>query len=302
MIPDTTTIQLPVLKLLEDKNPHKVRDVVEFIANHFDVTEEEREQLTPVGKRSTFDTRVLWAVSQLRNAGLLENIERGVFKITERGLDVLKRNPKKIDNKILSQFQEFRKFVGTDKEKTSKQPSLTTAESISPIEILEQNYKKLKQDLIQEILSQIKRVSPFTFEKIVVKLLTTMGYGGPLEDGQVTQRTRDGGVDGVINEDELGLGKIYVQAKRWSDNVGEPEIHRFVGALDGKNAKKGIFIITSSFTPDAIKYREKISGKDVVLIDGNQLAELLFKYNLGVFPLNIYEIKKIDSEFFEGFG
>jgi restriction system protein len=232
-------------------------------------------------------------------AGLLQNVERGIFKITEQGLDVLKKNPKKIDNKILTQFQEYKKFIGLDKEKSTKESFSQVNEKISPIEILEQNYKRLKQDLIQDILSHVQRVSPFTFEKIVVKLLIMMGYGGPLEDGKVTQKTRDGGIDGIINEDELGLGKIYIQAKRWKDSISEPAIHQFVGALDGKNAKKGIFITTSNFTSDAIKYSERIIGKDIVLIDGNQLAELLFKHDLGVFPSSVYEIKKIDSEFFE---
>lgn len=299
MIPDITSIQLPLLKLLEDKKPHKVRDVIETIVKHFQVTEIDREQVTPIGKRSTFDVRVLWAVSQLRNAGLLQNIERGVFKITMRGLDVLKKNPNKIDNKLLTQFHEYRVFVGLDKAKIPKESISRVSDKHSPIEILEQNYTELKQDLIQEIISYIQRVSPFTFETIVVKLLIKMGYGKQIEAGQKTQKTRDGGIDGIINEDELGLGKIYIQAKRWKDNVGEPQIHQFVGALDGKNAKKGIFITTSSFTPDAKKFSEKVVGKDVVLIDGIQLAELLFKHNLGVFSSHIYEIKKIDSEFFE---
>jgi restriction system protein len=297
MIPDTTQIQLPVLKLLEDKKSHKIRDVVEKMANHFKITEEERTQLTPVGKRPTFDTRVLWAVSQLRNAGLLENTERGIFKITQRGLVVLKENPTKIDNQLLRKFPEFLQFLGLDKETTAYQRMEKSDKS--PIEILEYNYKKLKQDLMQEVLNQLQKCSPYAFEKIVLGLLLKMGYGGKSQVGYVTKKTRDGGIDAVIKEDELGLGRIYVQAKKWKDSVREPEIHKFVGALDGKNAKKGIFITTGQFTQDALNYKEKIVGKEIVLIDGGQLADLLFTYNLGVFAYEIYEIKKLDVEYFE---
>lgn len=300
MIPDTTSIQLVLLKLLEDEKSYKIRNVVEEIAKNFHITEADREQLTPIGKRRTFDTRVLWAVSQLRNAGLLQNVDRGIFKITQRGLVLLKEKPKKIDNKLLMQFQEFREFVGLDKQKISKDFISRISEKISPIEILEQNYKELKQNSLREILLQVQSISPFTFEKLVVKLLITMGYGGKLESGQVTKKTRDGGIDGIINEDELGLGKIYIQAKQWKNDkhVTEPELHKFIGALHGKNAKKGIFLTTSDFTFDAIKYSETV-GIDLALINGTKLADLLFKYNLGVFSAHVYEIKKLDSEFFD---
>lgn len=298
MIPDINSIQLSVLKILEDKKPHKIRDVVEHIAQEYTVSENERERLTPVGKRPAFYTRVIWAVSQLRNAVLLENLERGVFKITKRGLDVLIKNPKTIDNKLLSQFPEYRNFIGMDKDNSDQIPLSKEQEKKSPIEVLEYNYKKLKQDTIEDILSTIKKMQPFSFEHLVVELLLKMGYGGPLNEGMVTKKTRDGGVDGIIKEDELGLGKIYVQAKRWGTVVSEPQIHTFVGALDGQNAKKGIFITTSHFSPDALKYSEKIIGKDVVLIDGNKLSELLFEHNLGVSVHETYEVKKIDSDFF----
>ncbi len=297
MIPDISSIQLSVLKILEDKKSHKIRDVVENIAHEYAVSENEREKLTPVGKRPAFYTRVVWAVSQLRNAVLLENLERGVFKITKRGLDVLLKNPKTVDNKLLSQFPEYRNFIGIDKD-NSDQILSKEQEKKSPIEVLEYNYKKLKQDTIEDILSTIKKIPPFSFEHLVVELLLKMGYGGLLNEGMVTKKTRDGGIDGIIKEDELGLGKIYVQAKRWGSVVSEPNVHTFVGALDGQNAKKGIFITTSHFSPDALKYSEKITGKDVVLINGNELAELLFEHNLGVSVHETYEVKKLDSDFF----
>lgn len=297
MIPDNVSIQLPVLRLLEDRKPHRIREVIEKMANHFQLTSSELNEKTPIAKRSKFETRVMWAVSQLRNSGLLENIERGIFKITKRGLEVLEKNPKVIDNSVLKKFPEYRIFLGLEGDKSTRAEVNENVES--PLEILENNYKKLKQDLLQELLSQIKKISPFKFEKVVITLLLKMGYGGPSQIGLVTQKSRDGGIDGIINEDELGLGKIYIQAKRWENQVTEPQIHQFVGALDGQNAKKGIFITTSYFTPDASEYAKKIIGKDIVLIDGTQLSELLFKYDLGVSKSNNYEIKKIDVEFFD---
>lgn len=299
LIPDINSIQLSVLKILEDKKHHKIRDVIEDVAKEHDVSETERQKLTPVAKRSAFDVRVMWAVSQLRHAVLLENSERGVFKITDRGLEVLSKNPKTVNNKILSQFSEFRSFRGRENDSSDQVSSTKAQEKESPIEVLEHSYKKLKQDIIEDILSTIKNRSPFSFENLVVKLLIKMGYGGPLNEGMVTKKTRDGGIDGVIKEDELGLGKIYVQAKRWDRVIGEPDIQKFVGALDGQNAKKGIFITTSHFSPDSLKYSEKIIGKDIVLVDGKELSELLFEHNLGVSIHESYEIKKLDIEFFD---
>ncbi len=299
LIPDINHIQLSVLKILNDKKPHKFRNVVECIAQEYKVSKNEQERLTPVGKRSAFYVRVTWAVSQLRNTVLLENLERGVLKITERGINVLSKNPKTIDNKLLSQFPEFKKFTGVNKDDSKQIPSSKDHEKKSPIEILEYNYKKLKQNTIEDILSTIKEMHHFSFERLVVELLLKMGYGGPMNEGVVTKKTRDGGIDGIIKEDELGLGKIYVQTKRQKALVTEPNIHTFVGALDGQNAKKGIFITTSCFSSDALKYSEKITGKDLVLIDGNKLSELLFEHNLGVSIHETYKIKKLDSDYFD---
>ena len=172
-------------------------------------------------------------------------------------------------------------------------------EKKSSIEVLEYSFKKLKQDIIKDIFSTVKSLSPFSFEHLVVKLLIKMGYGGRLNEGMVTKKTRDGGIDGIIKEDALGLGKIYVQAKKWDGVIGEPDIHKFVGALDGQNAKKGIFITTSHFSSEALKYSEKIIGKDVVLVNGNELSELLFEHNMGVSIHESYEIKKLNIEFFD---
>ena len=298
MIPDINNIQLSVLKLLVDKKSHKIRDVVEYIAHEYGVSENELARLTPIGKRPAFYTRVMWTVSQLRNAVLLENLERGVFKITKRGLDVLIKNPKTIDNKLLSQFPEFRNFIGIDKDSSKKKLVSKDHEKKSPLEVLEYNYTKLKQNTIEDILLTIKKMHHFSFENLVVELLLKMGYGGLMNEGRVTKKTRDGGIDGIIKEDELGLGKIYIQAKRWGAVVSESNIHKFVGALDGQNAKKGIFITTSSFSSNALKYSKKIIEKDLVLIDGNKLSELLFEHNLGVSVNETYEIKKLDSDYF----
>lgn len=299
MIPSKNKISLSILQLIVDKQPHQIREVTDEIAKHFDLSEKERQELTAVAKRPKFDVRVRWAVSELRNAALLENLKLGIFKITPRGLNELKKNPKKIDAKFLMQFPEYRKFVGiTESGKISESSKEYEKPEISPIEILEENYEILNRDLKKQILSEIKQISPFTFENLVVELLLKMGYGGFVKKGIVTKKTRDGGIDGVIKADELGLNKIYIQAKRWNTDVGKPEIQKFVGALSEENADKGIFITTSGFRKNVKDLRGPYQNK-IVLLDGNKLAEFMIKYDLGVISSQKYEIKRLDSGFFE---
>ena len=297
MIPSIYEMLLPIMKLLEDDKPHKIRDVIRDLAKQFEVTDQERRKLTPVAKRGVFYVRVLWAVSTLRNTELLQNIEMGVFKITARGHEILKKNPDKIDRQYLSQFPKYQDFVNK-KSLVLEQPISDVDETVSPIETIEEKYLELEKDLNNELLAKVKNMSPFVFEDLVTKLLTAMGYGFP-EEGQHARKTRDGGIDGVINQDELGLEKIYLQAKRWSDsNVGIDDIHKFVGALHDKHAKKGVFITTSAFTQDA-KDSAKNSDVNIILIDGEVLTKLLYNNNLGVITSKTYEIKKIDQDFFD---
>ncbi len=305
-IPDAVAMRMPILQLLGDKNIHTLQETVEYAAKLFNVTEEEQKQLIPSGLKPTFKTRVTWVLSELRNAILLENIKKGVFKITERGLGVLKENPPRLDNIYLKKFPEFRIFLGlgdleerSEKDKTEKE-KLEAVLDMSPQETLEDSYQKLRRDCATDLLSQVKKCSWEFFEKLVVKLIVKMGYGGSEKDaGQAIGRARDGGIDGVIKEDLLGLDVIYIQAKKWDDTtVGRPEIQKFVGALQAKKARKGIFMTTSNFSKDAIEYVHQISDK-VILIDGNRLTDLMIDKNVGVLTTNTYDVKKVDSDYFE---
>lgn len=295
-IPDYQSIMLPLLKYAEDEQEHSLGETVDFLANQFKLSEAERKELLPSGQQQIFDNRVGWARTFLKKAGLLEPTRRAFLKITKRGLEVLKHNPKIINVKFLKQYPEFIEF------QTSKRDSdieIDKIEDKTPRESLEYGYQKIRRDLAKELLDLLKNCSPNFFEKIVVELLLKMGYGGSLKDaGQAIGRSGDEGVDGIIKEDKLGLDVIYIQAKRWEGTVGRPEIHKFVGALQGQRAKKGIFITTSSFSKEAIDYVSTIDTK-IVLIDGEELSHLMIENDIGVSKLTSYDIKKIDYDYFE---
>jgi restriction system protein len=294
-IPDYQTIMLPLLRYAEDKNEHSFQDAIEFICKKFDLTDEERRVKVTSGKQDLIGNRVGWALSYMKKAKLLESTRRAYFKITERGIQVLLQNPDKIDNKFLSKYPEFIEFQAA-KEKPLKddEEHLDT-----PEELLEEGYQKIRQNLADELLRKVKNSHPSFFESLVVDLLLNMGYGGSRKDaGESIGQAGDEGIDGIIKEDKLGLNEIYIQAKRWDNGVvGRPEIQKFVGALQGKRAKKGIFITTSKFTQEAIQYANNIDTK-VVLIDGNKLSQLMIDHNVGVATVSNYEIKRVDSDYF----
>lgn len=301
MIPDYQTFMLPLLKLLKDGKEHEFKILVDTLANQFNLTENDRSELLPSGQALLFPNRVGWARTYLKKAGLIEAPGRGIVRITERGKNTLRANPAEITTKYLSQFLEFIQFKLQSKEESIEVPILSPEESRkqTPEELLETGYQSIRKSLEEDILSKLKAVSPSFFERIVVQLLVRMGYGGSIQDaGKAIGKTGDEGIDGIIKEDKLGLDVIYVQAKRWDGVVGRPELHKFVGALAGQGAKKGIFITTSSFTKDAISYAPKNDTK-IVLIDGAKLAQYMIDYSLGVSVQNIYEIKKLDSDYFE---
>ncbi len=294
-VPDFQTIMLPFLRLLKDSKEYAVRDTVELLADEFNLSESERREMLPSGQQTILYNRVVWARTYLKKAGLVESIKRGVVKITNRGLQVLKSNPERIDINFLDQFPEFVEFKKIKREKPAE---LASDELETPEEVLENSFQTLRQSLANEILEQIKSNPPSLFEKIVVDLLVKMGYGGSLRDaGQAIGKSGDEGIDGIIKEDRLGLDIIYVQAKRWANTVGRPEIQKFAGALQGQRAKKGVFITTSDFSRDAQDYASRIDSK-IVLIDGEQLAQLMIDHNIGVTPVVNYEIKRIDSDYF----
>lgn len=298
-IPDYQTIMLPLLKFAGDEKEHSLRDAVDYLADEFQLNEEERKEMLPSGKQRLFNNRVAWALTYIRKAGLVESPKHGIFAITERGHQVLSQNIEKIDNKFLEQFPKFIEFK-TLKKKLDKPtpPTKLLPIDINPEEILESAYQELQDSLADELLDTIKTCSPEFFERLIVDVLIKMGYGGSRKEaGQAVGKTSDGGIDGIIKEDKLGLGIIYIQAKRWEGAVGRPEIQKFAGALQGQRAKKGIFISTSNFTKDAINYVENIDTK-IILIDGQRLADLMIAYNVGANTTAIYEVKKIDSDYF----
>ncbi|MCJ7612243.1 MAG: restriction endonuclease [Candidatus Aminicenantes bacterium] len=295
-IPDYQAVMLPLLKFLGDGEVHSKREAVDYLSEEFKLTDQERKELLPSGQQPIFGNRVGWARTFLKKAGLIKSIRHGYFAITDRGRQVLSQTPQKINVKFLEQFPEFIEFKKTKKVKGKKETP-PPAET-NPEETLETAYQELQESLTSELMQTIRECSPEFFERLVIDVLITMGYGGSRKEaGEAIGRTGDGGIDGIIKEDKLGLDIIYIQAKRWDNTVGRPEIQKFAGALQGQKAKKGIFITTSTFTQDALDYINKIDNK-IILIDGERLAELMIEHNVGVTPVAAYEVKKIDSDYF----
>ncbi len=298
-IPDYQSLMMPLLRLAESGQEQALRPAVERLAEDCGLSQAEREELLPSGTQRLFDNRVGWALTYLVKAGLMERPRRGFFRITERGKQVLQHPPAELNAKYLERFAEFRAFRERETVPKRMGRRKETEEARTPAEVLEDAHRRLREELASELLEQVKRGSPGFFERLVVDLLVRMGYGGTRADaGKAVGRSGDGGVDGIINEDRLGLDVVYIQAKRWDQPVGRPEIQKFVGALQGHKAKKGVFITTGSFTRDAQEYAKHIDMR-IVLIDGRQLAELMIDCNLGVTTVASYETKRIDGDYFE---
>ncbi len=289
---------LPLLKFASDGEEHSLRETIEALADEFNLTDEERSELLPSGQQAIFDNRVGWARTYLKKAGILESTRRGYYRITERGQQILRHKPSKINTAFLRQFPEFVEFQRTTRIGSEEAKDEEVNETQTPEEVIEAAYQKLRQGLAIELLQMIKGRSPAFFERLVIDLLVRMGYGGTRKDaGEAIGRTGDGGIDGIIKEDRLGLDIVYVQAKRWDGVVGRPEIQKFAGALQGQRARKGIFITTSTFSQDALDYVARIDSK-IVLIDGNMLAQLMIDHNVGVASVASYELRRIDSDYF----
>lgn len=300
MIPDYQSLMLPLLRLVSDRQEYKYRDLIEKLAIEFKVTDEERKELLASGNQAIFDNRVGWAKTYLKKAGLLDSPKRATFVITELGLQTLKKNLERIDAKYLRQFPAFLEFQHASRNENEEDIVTQEPSEQTPEENLDRAYQRIRKSLASELLSRVVDLSPIFFERLVVELLVKMGYGGSIKDaGKAIGKSGDEGIDGTIKEDKLGLDIIYIQAKRWKSGniVGRPELHKFVGALAGQGAKKGIFITTSNFTKEALDYTPKNETK-IVLIDGEQLAQLMIDYNLGCTTQQIYELKKIDTDYF----
>lgn len=294
-IPDFQSIMLPLLKLTADQKEYRRQDVVGPLAAELNVTPDEQAQRIPSGLQEVFVNRIHWARFHLVKSGLLESPKRGVFRITDRGLKVLASPPPRITLAYLEQFPEYAEF-----RKATASPDAPDPETpVTPEETLESAYQERRDALASELLTQVKQASPAFFERLVVELLVAMGYGGSRADaGQALGKSGDGGVDGIIKEDKLGLDVIYLQAKRWADNVvGRPEIQQFAGALQGNRARKGVFITTSTFSKEAREYVSRLDSK-IILIDGRDLAYLMIDHDVGVTLERTYEIKRVDTDFF----
>jgi restriction system protein len=304
-IPDFQSVMLPLMKYYSDEKEHSTKDIVEKLSVHFNLSEEETNQLLPSGTQSIFKNRVYWAIAYMKMAGLVESTQRAHYKITQNGLQLIRTNPATINLKLLKTIPEYIEHVNTiRKEKLDKTDSETeidsgNEENLTPEESLDNSYQQIRKSLAQELLIKIKNLSPTFFERLVVELLVKMGYGGSLKDaGKTIGKSGDEGIDGIIKEDRLGLDIIYIQAKRWEGVVGRPELQKFVGALAGQGAKKGIFITTSYFSKEALEYIPRNETK-IVLVDGDQLSQYMIDFNLGISTISTYEIKKIDSDYFE---
>jgi restriction system protein len=303
MIPDYQTLMLPLLQLISDKQEYKYRDLIEKLAAEFNLTDEERKELLASGNQPVFDNRVGWAKTYLKKAGLIDSPKRASFVITELGLQTLKKKPDRIDAKYLRQFPAFLEFVHAGKNDTEneEEPIAQEISAQTPEENLDRAYQRIRKSLASELLTKVIDLPPAFFERLVIDLLVKMGYGGSIKDaGKAIGKSGDEGIDGTIKEDKLGLDIIYVQAKRWKTGnvVGRPEIQKFVGALAGQGAKKGIFITTSSFTKEALEYTPKNETK-IVLIDGERLSQYMIDFNIGCTIQQTYELKKIDSDYFD---
>ncbi|WP_373528375.1 restriction endonuclease [Nostoc sp.] len=298
-IPNYQNIMLPLLKYALDGQEHSMREAIGALGDQFNLSEDERKELLPSGQQPLFDNRVGWARIYLKKAGLLAAPKRGYFEITEQGINVARQSLKEIDVQFLSQFPDFINFKSSKKQDDNITMEFDEISQKTPQESMELGYQKIRQELEIDLINRVKNISPEFFERLVIDLLIKMGYGGSRRDaGKAIGKSGDGGIDGIIKEDKLGLDVVYLQAKRWNNNViGRPEIQKFVGALYGQKAKKGVFITTSNFTQEAKNYVSDIDIK-VVLIDGQELAQLMIDNNVGISTVSVYEIKNIDSDYF----
>jgi restriction system protein len=300
-IPDFQSIMLPLLERLADGQERTMREVTAELADGFHLTAEERQELLPSGQTRIFSNRVAWAKAHLKAAGLIDNPSRGKVCISDEGQRILGQKPGPITCGLLKKYPSYLAFAG----RASQSPEDNSAfpvvfdEQETPLELLDSSYQALRKATAEELLSRLRVCSSAFFERVVVKLLLAMGYGGVAGDGLVTGKPGDGGIDGIIREDKLGLDVVCIQAKRWADSVGRPTVQGFVGSMDFIRAKKGVILTTSQFTREALDFVDRIEGKKVVLIAGERLAELMLDHGVGVTTTKVYELREVSNDFFE---
>lgn len=301
-VPDYQTYMTPMLQLLSDGLEHRITDVAARLAVHFGLSEEDQRDMIPSGRKSRHYDRVGWAASYMKQAALIFSPRRAWYQITQRGLDIVQAGYE-VNTAYLEQFVEFQEFrarsrAANDVEDISTTPLAQQTQLQTPDEVIETAYQELRAALASELLDRLKEASPQFFEQAVIDLLLAMGYGGSSrEAASRVGRTGDGGIDGIINEDQLGLDVVYIQAKRWQGTVGARDVRDFSGSLDERKSQKGVFITTSDFTREARDFVERTS-KRIVLIDGQRLAQLMIDYNIGVTARKTYVIKRVDEDYF----
>lgn len=301
-LPTYDKIMLPLLKLISDEKTYTNKEAEEKLGNFFNLSIEELQITLPNGRRKFYD-RINWAKTYLKKADLIvSGSSRGEFKITKEGLELLSKNIKTLDAKYLEKnYSNFSKFYKSSSKNKIDSENIIESNSNTPMESLDESFNILERELKTNLLEKIKTMDWYKFEKMVIDLIIKMGYGGSKTEilNSLTKQSNDEGIDGIINEDRLGLDRIYLQAKRWKDTtISRPEIQKFVGALAGQGATKGIFITTSNFSIQAIDYCKKLSNQKIILINGEKLTELMIEFNVGTFIEQTYEIKKIDMDYF----
>jgi restriction system protein len=306
-VPDFQAFMLPVLREFADGREHLYKDVRERVAATLHLSPADISERIPSGKKTRVDDRASWAHVYLKQAGLLSSARRGVYQITARGQQVLASAPEKINMEFLERFPEYlefksrRRLTNGDAQATATPRAIdhVPQTALTPDEQIRAGYELLRATLAEQLLERVRQASPAFFEQLVVDVLVAMGYGGSQEDAaRVVGQSGDGGIDGIIKEDRLGLESIYVQAKRWEDTtVGRPAIQQFAGALQGHRARKGVFITTSTFSRDAIDYAKGLQTT-IVLIDGVQLADFMIEFGVGVTDVETIMLKRLDEDYF----
>lgn len=301
-VPGYQEFMFPILKYLSDKDLQDKKKIFDNMAEVFNLSEEDKQEKLPSQQSATYINRIGWALTYLKKAGLIESPLRAHYKITGEGKIVVSQNVTNLDSKYLKKYPSFLEFQNLSHNNVQvKAYTNTEKDELTPLEKILLNFEIIKQDICEELLNKVLEQSPDFFEQLVVDLIVAMGYGGSLEDaGKATKKTNDEGIDGIVKEDKLGLDVIYIQAKRWQKNnvVGRPEIQKFVGALAGQGSKKGIFITTSSFSKEALDYKPR-NDTSIILIDGQKLAELMYEFNIGTSIEKRFEVKRLDSDYFD---
>lgn len=298
-IPKYYEMHKPFLKYIEDGQLHSLKELKANISVHFNLDEADLAELLPSGRQTVFVNRIGWARTYLKKAGLIDSPARAMFVITQQGQDVLKDNPPVIDNDYLMRFESFREFQNATSTNDDTE-SGTKAITATPDDTFEDSFKKINESLADDLLTEVVKLSPISFEQMVIDLLSKMGYGAFENAGRTTTITGDEGIDGVIMEDKLGFDLIYIQAKKWDLNstVGRPDVQNFVGAISGKGGK-GLFVTTAKFSKQAIEYAKH---QHIILIDGQKLAKLMIEHNFGVSIKKTFDIKTIDTDVFNEYG